>query len=60
MSKQKEESGVQKLRERHERIKKSIKPSKELLEIFSKEDRSNVKGTEQRKVAKTYTPEVGI
>ena len=55
MRKQEEKSGVQKMRERHERIKKSIKPSKELMEIFSKKEKDNT----DKKVARPFTPEAG-
>ncbi|HXH74383.1 MAG TPA: hypothetical protein VNJ08_05435 [Bacteriovoracaceae bacterium] len=60
MSKQEEKSGVQKMRERHERIKKSIKPSKELVEIFSKKEKPKTKNENAKnKVARPFTPEAG-
>lgn len=58
MSKQEEKSGVQKLRERHVKIKKSIKPSSELLEIFSKKEKPKTE-KEDKKVARPFSPEAG-
>jgi hypothetical protein len=55
MNKQEEKSGVQKMRERYERIKKSIRPSKELIEIFSKKEKDNT----DKKVTRPITPEAG-
>jgi hypothetical protein len=60
MSQQEEKSCVKKMRERHERIKQSIKPSKELVEIFSKKE--NLKSDTHninKKVARPFTPEAG-
>jgi uncharacterized protein YeaO (DUF488 family) len=46
-----EKSGVQKMRLRYEKIKKSIKPSKDLFKIFSKKENSN-NNDPKKKVAK--------
>jgi hypothetical protein len=43
------------MRERYERIKKSIRPSKELIEIFSKKEKDNT----DKKVTRPITPEAG-
>ena len=56
MGQQEEKSGVQKLRERHERIKKSLKPSNQLIDALIKTGKLKPK---DKKVARPYTPEAG-
>jgi hypothetical protein len=59
MEKEEEKSGVQKLRERHERIKKSLRPSKELIEALIRTGKMRPKEDQDKKVAKPYTSEAG-
>jgi hypothetical protein len=55
-----EKTAGQVLRERFWAIKKSIKPSKELLEIFQKKEKSPTeKENPKKKVARPFTPEAG-
>jgi hypothetical protein len=59
MDKEEEKSGVQKMRELHEEIKKSLRPSKELIEALIRTGKMRPKEDQDKKVAKPYTPEAG-
>lgn len=59
MSTQEEKSGVQKMRELHEEIRKNIKPSKELIETLIKTGKVKIKDEPEKKVARPLTPEAG-
>ncbi len=59
MSKQEEKSGVQKMRELHEEIKNSLKPSKELIDALIKTGKLKPKDKTDKKVARPYSPEAG-
>lgn len=59
MSNQEEKSGVQKMRELHEAIRKSLKPSKELIDALIKSGKIKRKDEQDKKVAKPFTPEAG-
>jgi len=60
MGQQEEKSGVQKLRERHEKIKNSLKPSKELIDALIKSGKIKREEDEGKKVARSFKPEAGV
>ena len=60
MAQQEEKSGVQKLRERHEKIKNSLKPSKELIDALIKSGKIRREEDEGKKVARPFKPEAGV
>ena len=59
ISNQEEKSGVQKMRELHEEIRKSLKPSKELIDALIKTGKIKPKDQTDKKVARPFTPEAG-
>jgi hypothetical protein len=61
MGQQEEKSGVQKLRDLHYEIKKSLKPSKELIDALIRSGKLKPKkeNDKDNKVARPYTPEAG-
>jgi hypothetical protein len=59
MSEQKKKSAAQEMRELHEEIKKSLKPSKELINALIKSGKMKKKDETDKKVARPYTPEAG-
>lgn len=60
MGQQEEKSGVQKLRERHEKIKNSLKPSKKLIDALIKSGKIKREEDEDKKVARPFKPEAGV
>ena len=60
MSSQEEKSGVQKMRELHQKIRESIKPSNELIDALIKSGKVKRKDEKDKKVAKPFTPEAGF
>lgn len=59
MDQQEEKSAVQKMKELHEEIKKSLKPSKELIDALIKTGKIKPKEDKDKKVARPCTPEAG-
>ena len=59
MYEEEENSGAQKMRELHEKIRKSLKPSKELIDALIKTGKIKPKESLDKKVAKPFTPEAG-
>ncbi|MFP5492194.1 MAG: hypothetical protein ACLGG0_11890 [Bacteriovoracia bacterium] len=59
MGQQEEKSGVQKLRELHYEIKKSLKPSQELIDALIRTGKLKPKKEKDKKVARHYNPEAG-
>ena len=59
MSEEKSKTAVQEMRELHEEIKKSLKPSKDLINALIKSGKLKNKDETDKKVARPYTPEAG-
>jgi len=59
MSEHKNKTAVQELRELHEEIRKSLKPSNELIEALIKSGKVKRKDESEKKVARPFTPEAG-
>lgn len=59
MSEQEKKTAVQELRELHEEIRKSLKPSNELIEALIKSGKVKRKDESEEKVARPFTPEAG-
>ena len=59
MSEEKSKTAVQEMRELHEEIKKSLKPSKDLINALIKSGKLKNKDETDKKVARPYAPEAG-
>jgi hypothetical protein len=59
MSEKKNKTAAQEMRELHEEIKQSLKPSKELINALIKSGKLKKKDETDKIVARPYTPEAG-
>jgi hypothetical protein len=59
MSEQKKKTAAQEMRELHDEIKKSLKPSKELINALIRSRKMKQKDETDKEVARPYTPEAG-
>jgi hypothetical protein len=60
MSTKEEKSGVKKMRELHQEIRKGLKPSRNLIDTLIKSGKVKRKDESEKKIAKPYSPEAGV